>query len=176
MRGAGAGSSDAMATVFAWEGYRDDEGGSGPSRVWSTRGPIGNAAHRNGSFAEDKTWKPMTSDSRFSLTLVGDATRGPVIVSTSTPPGAECFAATTLPTEVFRVVVRGSCRSEAGEFVAGDAQVQAADVPWVSAFASDDGVDELILLGDRRFLAAGVPPEWSEAFGMQQLNAAATST
>jgi len=78
------------------------------------------------------------------------------MVLARTRPGAVAAGAFRVDTEVFHMVVRGSASIGGAEQLAGDMRVQRPGSPLDTVVAGPEGVDELIVFGDRR----GATPEF----------------
>jgi hypothetical protein len=53
-------------------------------------------------------------------------------------------------------VIGGSYTLDGRERAMGDMRFQAADTPWEAVVAGSDGLDEVVILGDRRGASAQV--------------------
>jgi hypothetical protein len=130
--------------------------------------PFSRLGHIDSSFDESGEWEPVGDSGRISVSLMGVHDVGPVVVLQRTPPGAVATPAVTFGSDVFRCVIRGSYE-RAGETVQmGDTLTRAEGRPWEQVVAGPDGLDEVIIVGDRR----GAYPEpigadtgWAEAVG-----------
>jgi hypothetical protein len=143
------------AKLAAWLGIDGDltsddpEDTAGPSALATSLGEF-RKPHLNGSYAEAGEWPRADEATRAMSALMGDRESGPMIILSRTEPGALASGAFTVGTEVFHLVVRGSCAIGGVEQVAGDMRVQRPGVPIEPIAAGPEGVDELIVLGDRR--------------------------
>jgi hypothetical protein len=117
--------------------------------------PFSKLGHVDASFDESGEWEAVGDGSRIAATLMGLHDRGPVVVLQRTPPGRVATPAATFPTDVFRCVIGGSYRRGGKTVVMGDTLLRSADHPWEEVVAGPDGLDEVIIFGDRR----GAPPD-----------------
>jgi hypothetical protein len=124
----------------------------GPSAMATTLS-TSRTPHLNGTFADTSTWEQI-GDVRISVGLQGDPVLGPVLVMLDADPGALAEPAIPYATDVFRMVVGGSCRIGDTEFLPGDMRVQAADSSTGEVVAGPDGLLETIIFADRRAVAA----------------------
>jgi hypothetical protein len=109
--------------------------------------PLGNA---DASYAEAGTWPALRNGSHIVVTLMGLHDLGPILIQQHTPAGAMATPAFTVDSDVFRCVVSGS-HQRAGEVVEmGDCRFQGAGSAWDAVVAGPDGLDEVIVFGDRR--------------------------
>ncbi|HVW32135.1 MAG TPA: hypothetical protein VHL53_06315 [Acidimicrobiia bacterium] len=153
-----------------WLGIKGDlvsdspDDAPGPSRLVTSLDDARRAAHINSSFAEADGWLPVGADSRFAAALMGDPARGPVLVLTRTAPGGQALSGCSFDTEGFRMVVRGSHTIDGTVYEIGDMRVDSPEARYGDVIAGDDGVDEVILVADRRAAMplAGAGP-WADA-------------
>ncbi len=95
---------------------------------------------------------------------------GPVVLLLRTPAAQVAAPACTFGTEGFRLVVGGSYTLDGQERTMGDMRFQAADTPWERVVAGPDGLDEVVILGDRRAASPRAldtepgAPTWPEEF------------
>lgn len=127
----------------------------GPSAMATTVDELRHAAHVNGSFDQAETWRPVDGGGRLAAALMGDPEVGPVVLLTRIVAGGRALSSCSFDTEVFRMVVRGEETINGATYVAGDMRVQAAGVPIGSVEAGADGVDEVVVIADRRGVGAG---------------------
>lgn len=126
----------------------DDE--PGPSALATTLGEITPNGRLDGSFADQECYIPTSAHAWAAFALFGDRDIGPVAVLSSTEPLNIAAPAARFDTEVFRIVLSGSCRIGGRIYEAGDARVQNAGVWCEPVEAGPDGLEEAIVLGDRR--------------------------
>ncbi|HLG67099.1 MAG TPA: hypothetical protein VKV36_04420 [Acidimicrobiales bacterium] len=150
-----AASPEAMAATRARFGELlpvilpdDDDGVDG--LVTTIAKPFSKLGHIDGSFDEAAGWEPVGASVRLAASLMGAHDAGPVVLLQRTEPGAVATPACTFGSDVFRCVVSGSCRRGREDAVMGDTRFQAADVPWDEVVAGPEGLDEVIIVGDRR--------------------------
>jgi hypothetical protein len=118
--------------------------------------PLGNA---DAAYSEADTWPELRNGSRIVVTLMGVHELGPVVVQQHTAPGIMATPAFTVDTDVFRCVISGTHQRDGHVVEMGDCRFQAAGTPWEAVIAGRDGLDELIVFGDRR----GATPVLSDA-------------
>ncbi|MGD9797345.1 MAG: hypothetical protein AB7H43_02160 [Acidimicrobiia bacterium] len=122
--------------------------------------------HVDGSFEEASTWRDFGDGRRVAVSLLGVHDVGPVVILQRTPAGAVATPAGTLGSDLFRCVIAGS-HTRAGEpVVMGDMRFQAGGTPWEAVVAGPDGLDELLIVGDRTgaaMSADGPGAEWASA-------------
>lgn len=123
--------------------------------------------HVDASFAEAEQWQPIDGDRRIAVSVMGAHDVGPVVILQRTAAGREATPEFRVGTEVFRCVIRGSALSTAGARDMGDTVLGAADEPWAPVVAGPEGLDELIVLGDR---SAGAPQGAGEDPWTEQLS------
>ncbi len=106
--------------------------------------------HIDGSFSEADGWEPVGGSGRMAVSLMGVHEVGPVVIVQRTPPGQVATPAATFGSDVFRCVIRGSYRRGGDTVEMGDCALQAGGRPWPAVVAGNDGLDEVIIVGDRR--------------------------
>jgi hypothetical protein len=112
--------------------------------------PFSRLGHVDASFAESDTWPSIGDGGRAAVSLLSLHDVGPVVVLQRTPAGRVATPAATFASDVFRCVVAGS-HTRGGETVEmGDTRFQAEGVPWEAVVAGPDGLDELIIIGNRQ--------------------------
>ena len=130
-------------------------------------GPPSRLRHVDGSFADADGWDRFGSSSRAVGALLGLPESGPVVVMQRTMAWATSTPAATFPTETFRLVVAGSHQMGGRTYRMGDMRVQPAGEPWPQSVAGPEGLDEVLVLGDRRGARAETHGEagerWSSA-------------
>ena len=96
---------------------------------------------------------------------MGDPDTGPIVLLTRVDGGGPAFGRFRLASDLVRLVVRGSCAIDGHAYVAGDMRAQIAGTPVGEAVAGPDGLDEVIVVADRRHLvpSATDDPEWADA-------------
>ena len=82
--------------------------------------------------------------------LLGLPDLGPVVLLLRTPAAQVAAPACSFGTEGFRLVIGGSYSLDGRERTMGDMRLQAADTLWEPVIAGPDGLDEVVILGDRR--------------------------
>jgi hypothetical protein len=114
-------------------------------------------AHVDASFDEADSWVAIGEGGRIAVTLMGHHEVGPIVILQRTPAGGLATPALTIGSDLFRCVIAGSHTRGGEQVVMGDTRFQAAGVPWEEVVAGPDGLDEVIIVGDRR----GMPPKAS---------------
>jgi hypothetical protein len=82
--------------------------------------------------------------------VAGDEVGGPVFHMLKAGPGAVATPAFTYTTEVCLVVAGGSCRIGADDYRAGDLRIQRAESPFEPIIAGPEGLEAVLMVGDRR--------------------------
>lgn len=113
--------------------------------------PLGNI---DSCYDEAATWAALGNGSSYAISLMGDHEFGPVLIMQRTPAGAVATPGLTFDTDTFRCVISGSHERSGEPVQMGDSRFQAAGLPWEQVVAGPDGLDELIVVGDRRGAAA----------------------
>lgn len=127
----------------------------GRSAMATTMDELRRAAHVNASFEQAATWRPVDGGGHLAAALMGDPEVGPVVLLTRIAPGGRALSSCSFDTEVFRLVVRGEETIDGAMYVAGDMRVQVAGAPIGSVVAGAEGVDEVVVIADRRGVGAG---------------------
>lgn len=112
----------------------------------------------NGSYSASKEWPQIDPYTNSAGALMGHQEHGPVLILSSTVAGAQAASQFTVDTEVFHFVSRGGCTIGGVEQKAGDMWVQRSGRPMGPIVAGDDGVEELVVLGDRRYAMPASTP------------------
>ncbi|WP_123024338.1 hypothetical protein [Mycolicibacterium stellerae] len=144
----------ADANLAAWLGIGGDLTSNDPhltagDSALAVNFGVSRKPHLNGSYAQASAWPGVGTDTRAMGALLGDPQRGPLMVMSRTSPNALSASRFTVDTELVHVVVRGSCTIGDQSRRAGDIRVTRAGAETESVVAGPDGVDELIVLGDR---------------------------
>jgi hypothetical protein len=113
----------------------------------------------NGSFSRLDSWRSTETGNRVAVALMGDADVGPVWVFVASNPGCVSSPRCAFDTEVLRFVVRGSGRIGDDEYIEGDIRVQPKGLEADEVVAGRDGLQEVVVLGDRR---GAIPPARTE--------------
>jgi hypothetical protein len=153
---------DVLPVVLADE----DDGVNG--LVTTIGKPFSRVGHVDGSFDEADTWEPVGSGGRLAVTLMGVHDVGPVVLLQRTRAGEVATPAAHFGADVFRCVIRGSYRRDGQVAQMGDTVLRAENQPWDAVIAGEDGLDEVIIIGDRRGLpavAAGPGQDWADTVG-----------
>ena len=117
--------------------------------------PFSKLGHVDGSFADSGDWVAIGDGPRAAVSLLSRHDVGPIIVLQHTPAGRVATPAATFGSDVFRCVIAGTHERDGVLVEMGDTRFQAAGVPWEAAVAGPDGLDELIIIGNRQ----GARPE-----------------
>jgi hypothetical protein len=130
--------------------------------------PFSKLGHVDASFDESDQWLPLGDGGRVAVSLMGVHDVGPVVVLQRTPPGRVATPAATFGSDVFRCVISGSYQ-RAGETVQmGDTLLRGAGLPWEEVVAGPEGLDEVLIVGDRRGAVPDVSnggKEWADTLG-----------
>ena len=110
----------------------------------------------DGKVGDADGWPQIGNGARVCVNLMGDHEVGPVVFLQRTEPGQMATPAGTFGSDVFRCVMSGSCHGDGVVLAAGEVRAYAAGERWPSATAGDDGLTELIIIGDRRGLDLAV--------------------
>jgi hypothetical protein len=159
-----------VATTFGFGGdalFPDDPTDTaGPSALASTLGRTTNSGKLNGSFADREQWMTVSPNTQIVVALMGEPTSGPVVVLSASKPDQVVTPRCCFDTEVFRLVVAGSCNIEGQVFELGDMRTQRAGTWSEPVVAGSDGLQEVLVLGDRRHVEPSVETEtWLSALG-----------
>jgi len=131
---------------------------AGPTAIASTIGPPGHAKLRmgklNGSFADSDKWSAVAPATRMAVTLLGNKDKGPVLVFVHTEASEVAAPRSRVPTELYRLVVEGSCRIGGKIYEKGDMRIQEAGMWCEPVEALEGGLKELLIFGDRNGLEA----------------------
>jgi hypothetical protein len=130
--------------------------------------PFSKVGHIDASFDECDGWEPLGGGGRMAVALMGVHELGPVVILQRTPPGVVATPAADFDADVFRCVIRGSHQRSGRRVEMGDTIVRAAGRPWEEVVAGPDGLDEVIIVGDRRGAlprVAGGDAAWAETVG-----------
>jgi hypothetical protein len=111
--------------------------------------PFSRLGHIDASFDESGSWEPLGNGGRLAVSLMGVHDVGPVVILQRTPPGTIATPSVTFATDVFRCVVRGSHEHDGHVSEMGDTVLQSAGHVWDEVIAGPDGLDEVIIVGDR---------------------------
>jgi hypothetical protein len=118
--------------------------------------PWSKVQHINGGMTEAYSWPKIGEASTIAVSLMAHHEVGPIYALQRTAAGAEATPAMTFGSDVFRCVIGGSLERDGATAEMGDCRVQEAGVPWSSVVAGSQGLDELIVIGDRRGAAPTV--------------------
>jgi hypothetical protein len=116
--------------------------------------PFSKLGHIDASFDEASAWEPVGVGGRMVVTVMGVHDVGPVVIVQRTPPGEVATPAMSLRSDVFRCVIRGSYLRGEEIMQMGDTVLRAEGQLWDTVVAGPHGLDEVIIVGDRR----GLPP------------------
>jgi hypothetical protein len=136
----------------------------GPSSLVTTLDDQRTGARLNGSFADADDWVPFEWGT-IAAGALGHHESGPLIVLARVRPGARPLSSCTFDTEVFRLVARGSHVLDGRTYETGDMRVQASGTRFGPAAAGREGVDEIVVIADRRAIVPGAVDDagWARA-------------
>jgi hypothetical protein len=117
----------------------------------------------DGSFADKSSWPELSPSLRAAVGLFGDIMIGPVVMLADLGPGIE-MGGENFETEVFHLVVDGSCRFGDRHLEVGDAWVQPAGTRHPTVTAGGQGCSQVIILGDRSRIGSSFAHEWTTGF------------
>jgi hypothetical protein len=124
--------------------------------------PFSKLGHIDASFLEAGSWERVGADGRLAVTLMGVHDSGPVVILQRTPANVAVTPQITIGSDAFRCVIEGAYELGGRVLEMGDTLVRAANRPWEAAMAGPDGVDEVIVIGDRRGAVASVEARHSD--------------
>jgi hypothetical protein len=153
MRAALEGMSERYRNVLPEILDDDDNGVIGLATTITT--PLSKLGHIDGSFRDVDAWE-MLGESKVAASLLGLPDLGPVVLLVHTPAAATAAPACTFGTDGFRLVIAGSYDRDGTTYEMGDMRFQAAGTRWDRVVAGPDGLDEVVILGDRRGASAQV--------------------
>jgi len=148
----------------------DDDDPGVVGMVTNLTTPLSRVGHIDATFADTAGWDDLGDGSKAAAALMGLHDLGPLVLLLSTPGGRVATPACSFDTDSFRLVIRGSCTWAGEDRVMGDMRIQPAGVPWEEIVAGPEGLDQVIILGDRRGAAAlvegGGPAQvWADQLG-----------
>jgi hypothetical protein len=112
--------------------------------------PFSRLGHIDGSFADSGDWRPIGDGALAAISLFSVHDVGPVVIMQRTPAGHVATPAATFGSDVFRCVIAGSHERAGATVEMGDTRFQSAGTPWEEVVAGPDGLDELIIIGNRQ--------------------------
>jgi len=118
--------------------------------------PWSKVQHIDASVAEADDWLAIGDGARVCVNLMSHHDVGPIYIVQRTPAGKTATPAMTFGTDVFRCVISGSHERAGVHVEMGDCRFQAAGVPWDAVVAGPEGLDEVIVIGDRSGASAVV--------------------
>jgi hypothetical protein len=121
--------------------------------------PWSKVQHIDATVNEATDWPEIGDGGRVCVNLMADHEVGPIYIVQQTPPGKMATPALTFGSDVFRCVISGSHLRHGETVEMGDCRFQAAGVPWEAVVAGPDGLDEVVIIGDRRGRRAKVEGE-----------------
>jgi hypothetical protein len=131
--------------------------------------PFSRIGHIDGTFDESEGWEPVGEGGRISVTLMGVHDVGPIVILQHTPPGEVATPALTFGSDVFRCVISGSAHAAGRTREMGDTATFPNGHPWPQSVAGPHGLDEVIIIGDRRGaipLARDDRTEWADTLNL----------
>ena len=126
----------------------DDDGVDG--LITTITKPFSRLGHIDASFEESDGWKPIGEGGRIAVSVLGAHDVGPVVILQRTPPGAPATPRMTFASDLFRCVIAGSAEIDDGARLMGDTEGRPAGHVWAPVRAGAEGLDELIIVADRR--------------------------
>ncbi|MCP3732791.1 hypothetical protein M9978_20435 [Sphingomonas sp. MG17] len=139
--------------------FSDDPAhGAGPSAIVTTLAPRLRMGKLTGSYADAANWQAVAPGVRAAISLMGDPALGPVLVCTDVEPNGCAMPRARFGTELVRIVIAGSYRIGDRVYRQGDLRIQQPGAWCEEVHALDEGVRELIVLGDRRHIDAQAAP------------------
>lgn len=130
--------------------------------------PFSKLGHIDGSFADSGSWRPIGDGSMAAVTLLSVHDVGPVVILQRTSAGHIATPPATFRSDVFRCVIAGSHRRAGATVEMGDVRFQPAGVPWEEVVAGPQGLDELIIVGNRQGARPDVEMDshgWASSLG-----------
>jgi hypothetical protein len=130
--------------------------------------PFSKLGHIDGTFDEAVQWEAVGAGAHMAVALLGLHDVGPVVILQRTPPGQIATPAVTFGSDVFRCVINGSYQRGDTTLQMGDTVLRAEGLAWETVVAGPDGLDEVIIVGDRRGLpaiASGAGRDWADTVG-----------
>jgi hypothetical protein len=130
--------------------------------------PWSRVQHIDASLSEADSWLPIGDGGRIAVSLMAAHDVGPIYIVQRTPAGKVATPALTFGSDVFRCVISGSHGRGGQTIEMGDTRFQAAGVPWEAVVAGPDGLDELIIIGNRQGAkpqVVGDDTQWASEFG-----------
>lgn len=111
--------------------------------------PWSRVQHMDASFSEADTWLSFGDGGHLAVSLLSVHDVGPVYIVQRTPAGQMATPAMTFGGDVFRCVISGSHQRNGETLEMGDCRVQAGGIAWDAVVAGPQGLDEVIIIGDR---------------------------
>jgi hypothetical protein len=134
--------------------------GAGPSAIASTLAPKLRMGKLNGSYSDSAKWEEVAPGVRAAVAVMGDRVRGPVLVCTDVEANSRAMSRARFGTELVRIVIAGSCRIGDKIYDQGDVRIQKPNHWCDDVEALENGLRELIVLGDRRHLDLEANDAW----------------
>lgn len=123
----------------------------GAPAIVTTTGEPSNA-HLDGGFDRSSEWDEAAPGVRMALGLIGEPTKGPVLVFLDGEPGAELLASRRLESETVLIPSAGTSLSGGEALTQGELRLEELDVEHPPLVAGDDGAQIVVLFADRRAL------------------------
>jgi hypothetical protein len=130
--------------------------------------PFSKLGHIDGSFEDSGQWEPVGDGRQAAVSLLGVHDVGPVVILQRTAPGVMATPGATFDSDVFRCVIRGSSVHEGAVSEMGDTLLRPAGDRWEPVTAGPDGLDEVLIIGDR---TGAVPTSTDDAAWAEWLDA-----
>jgi hypothetical protein len=117
--------------------------------------PFSKQLHIDATFDEAGTWDDV-GDARIAVSIMGVHDVGPVYIVQHTPAGAVATPSMTFDSDVFRCVIDGTALTGGTTLEMGDTRTRPPGTTWDEVIAGPDGLNEVIIVGDRRGAAPTV--------------------
>ena len=124
----------------------------GASSFSSQLGVFDKSGKLEGAFHDSAAWPELVPGVRMVISLLGDATAGPVVLLVDADAGVSAVPAGTFPSEVLHLMVAGSAQVGDDVLKLGAIRLQTAAVPSPAITAGPDGLQQIMIIGDRRHL------------------------
>jgi hypothetical protein len=127
----------------------------GAPAIATTMGPT-TRAHLDGGFDSSASWDEIAPGVRMAAGVAGEPEAGPVLVFLDCAAGSEAVPSRVLGTEVIVAPVSGSVDAAGATLAHGDVRIEEGDVEQPALVAGPDGAQLVLIVADRRALAAAL--------------------
>ena len=127
----------------------------GAPAIATTMGPTVRS-HLDGGFDASEQWDEIAPGVRMAAGLAGEPTGGPVLVFLTGAAGTEVLPARSIGSETIVAPVSGSMDVGGATLTQGDVRVEEAGIDQPAVVAGPDGVQLVVIVGDRRALHAAL--------------------